>query len=223
MGENSENVFSFVKDNYSGKTRDLILYKFIQEQVYFSKDKTLPLIDEFLSIVERPYLKTEVEENLKEYCRIIEQEKNKDLQNADLYNYSKQVDQDWKAFLSSSKGSIVYLDFWASWCGPCIQELPFSAKLKEAYKNRPVHFTYFSIDDKRANWKNAVVKYGLQWETNNFLLGAGTQSVVASHYKVVEIHRYLIFDRDGKLIYSNAPRPSDAKLKDILDKLLLAH
>jgi hypothetical protein len=47
------------------------------------------------------------------------------------------------------------------------------------------------------------------------------KNIIASHYKVLEIPRYLIFDKNGKLINSNAPRPSDPQLRDILNKLVL--
>ena len=51
--------------------------------------------------------------------------------------------------LSALRGSIVVVNFWATWCGPCQEELPRLAKLAADYSGKPVHFVFISIDDKK--------------------------------------------------------------------------
>ena len=63
--------------------------------------------------------------------------------------------------LSDLKGKVVYLDFWASWCGPCMRELPFAKKVKEHFKDKDVVFLNVSIDEDMNAWKNAVEKHSI--------------------------------------------------------------
>ncbi|WP_373497504.1 TlpA family protein disulfide reductase [Aquiflexum sp.] len=119
--------------------------------------------------------------------------------------------------LSDLRGNLVYIDIWATWCGPCIAEHPHWDKMKEEYKDQPVEFLTVSIDDTREPWEKMVKAKnmeGLQWFAEN-----AWKSDLTQHFMVNAIPRFLLLDREGKIIDPSADRPS-GKIRESLDKYL---
>jgi thiol-disulfide isomerase/thioredoxin len=124
--------------------------------------------------------------------------------------------------LSSLKGKILYIDFWATWCKPCIEEFPYSKKLMQAIPNKfkkDIEFLYISVDETEGLWKRGVEKHGLQDGLNLFSQG-GWFSDAAKRFKLQAIPRYLIINKKGEILYENAKRPSDPRTLGELIQLL---
>lgn len=114
-----------------------------------------------------------------------------------------------KMKLSDLKGKVVYLDFWASWCGPCISELPAAKKVEEHFAGRDVVFLKISIDEDETAWKNALEKRKI--DGINTRVEGGWKAPVARQYGVQGVPSYFLVDRKGKFFTETTPRPSDTE------------
>ena len=122
--------------------------------------------------------------------------------------------------LSDLKGKVVFMDFWASWCGPCMGEMPYAKKIEERYKRKDVVFVYVSIDADEAAWKKKMDE--LQLAGLHMRDGVGGWSgPVAKLYGVQGVPSYFLIDKDGRYALDSAPRPrATDELTTAIDKLL---
>lgn len=120
-----------------------------------------------------------------------------------------------KIKLSDLQGKIIFVDIWATWCGPCIAELPYLEKLKEKYKdNKDLVFVSLSIDDNRAAWKEKLKSMnadGIQCITDRSSL---------NDYSVIDIPRTIVINKDFKITAMKGNLPSAKQTGKLLDDML---
>ena len=128
--------------------------------------------------------------------------------------------------LSDFKGKYVYIDIWATWCGPCKVEIPYLKKLESKYHDRNIEFVSISVDDDRrsgtmekahADWKIMVAEKELTGV--QLFTGKGWEADFVKNYKVSGIPRFILIDPNGDIVDADAPRPSSKKLIALLDEL----
>ena len=108
--------------------------------------------------------------------------------------------------LSDLRGNLVYIDIWATWCGPCIAEHPHWDKLREEYKDKAVSFLAVSVDTNKEAWEKMVKAKnmeGLHW-----FAADAFKSGITRHFMVNGIPRFILLDLDGKIIDPSADKPS---------------
>ena len=121
--------------------------------------------------------------------------------------------------LDDLKGKYVYIDVWATWCGPCKREIPSLKKIEKQYHGKNIAFVSISVDVEKDHeaWKKMIVEKelgGIQLYADK-----SWNSSFITDYSIKGIPRFILIDPDGKIITPNAPRPSSPKLVDLFTNL----
>lgn len=110
--------------------------------------------------------------------------------------------------LESLKGKLVYVDVWATWCGPCKAQIPFLKQLEEKYREEDIAFVSLSIDQLKniSKWKDMIVDK--QLEGIQIIADKAWRSKFVTDYVIEGIPRFILIDKDGNLMDPMAPRPA---------------
>lgn len=120
--------------------------------------------------------------------------------------------------LDDLKGKYIYIDMWATWCVPCLKEVPALKKLEKSYHGKQIEFVSISIDDpsNNAKWRTMVTEK----ELTGIQLIASDKFELMGDYKVQGIPRFILIDPQGNIINVDAPRPSSDEIRPLLENLL---
>ncbi|MGJ8734257.1 MAG: TlpA family protein disulfide reductase, partial [Cellulophaga sp.] len=125
-----------------------------------------------------------------------------------------------KTSLEDLKGKYVYIDVWATWCVPCIAEIPALKETEKAYHGKNIEFVSISLDSHNhyEKWKQMVVDK----ELGGIQLIADKEfnSDFMQDYVIKGIPHFILINPDGNIVNAKAPKPSDPKLKEVLNSLL---
>jgi len=120
--------------------------------------------------------------------------------------------------LSDYHGKVVYLKFWASWCGPCMREVPPAAEMKERMAGEDdLVFMYVSIDVNPDAWQNTIEAHEI---TGVHARTPGRERGVPALYNVRWIPTFYLIGRDGNIYDHRPPNPSDPEIDDVLEAAL---
>jgi len=178
-------------------------------------DKNRGLLD---SNIQSPFIKQPL---LKLYSEVKKDLANpQTVANATLHNsvYSQQktiID----TLISQNKGKVVYVDLWATWCGPCIASMPYAEKLKALYKGRNITFAAVCLGAKKADWKSIIADKKLT--ANQYYCEPAQIQSIVSGLKMNAYPHYVMITKTGEIIANgNDFRPDDPLTLRTIDKLL---
>ena len=117
--------------------------------------------------------------------------------------------------LADFRGKYVYIDMWATWCGPCKREMPYLKALEDEFKDAEIVFVGLSVDKDKAAWENMV----RQGELTGVQLYLGTGSRFQEGYRVEAIPRFILLDKEGVIISNDMSRPSAKETAETLRNL----
>ena len=119
----------------------------------------------------------------------------------------------------------MYIDVWATWCGPCIREIPALQSLEKEYEDKNIEFVSISTDEPNrsgGSWEAAHTKWKdfvKEKDMSGVQLWSGEDFAFQQAYLINAIPRFILIDPSGNIVESNAPRPSDPALKTLFSEL----
>lgn len=212
-------VADLIKKQKNGLFKQFLLGDFFYRQLnqnnieYFDKQRNM-----FDSLIHEPFIRLPL---LTYYCKL-----KKDIQNpqiasdAILKKMDKTVGKDlMDSILNANKGKVTYIDCWATWCGPCIQEMPNSRKLMEKYAGKKIEFVYFCFNSKEEVWKLTLAQ--LQLSGQQYLCNQEQSSAISKGFGIKGIPFYILINKQGNIVDSgNHLRPGNPETIRKIDKLL---
>lgn len=208
-----ENMFNTANKYYKGMTLDATLFTITKQTMNVNTSSTRKLLNVFYSRCKDPDFidnirSEEVKYNFAADKGIID--------GLIMLDKSK---SSWAQQLAKYKGKVIYVDFWASWCGPCINEIPYIEELKKQYAKKGVVFISISTDKQFSDWKSKVDQLKID-SPYSFLIANSANSPLMKSLEIKLIPRFVLIDKAGKIVSKDAIRPSDKNIHALIDQYL---
>ena len=113
------------------------------------------------------------------------------------------------------RGKIIVIDFWASWCAPCLKNIPYLRLLIEEFRNQPIEFVSVFMEKDLSKWKSTIIRYN--YPGTNLIDEDG---LMCTFFKVLAPPRYMIFSPTGIPLDTDAPHPTNNLLREKLSQYL---
>ena len=207
----SEWQLEFINSKFTGPVKEFALARVIDNQIKFLNESSEAgkNLDVFKKEFPRSTYYTSLEKTYNKALKLKAGNPAPDFLLPDLEGE--------KVSLKDFEGKIIYMDIWASWCGPCLMQVPYAKKLKEELEGEDVVFLYVSMDEKEETWRNTIEKKEI--EGVHLISPGNWSSEIAGLYNVYSIPRYILIGKDGKIINSQAASPSGKAKQQILNAL----
>jgi thiol-disulfide isomerase/thioredoxin len=214
--EEFKKCFGNIENNFRGLARDYLLTRLMWRA--YAKGFKIP------ASYTKKYKRYSIN---KEYRKVVKRTKHERKRNDrdkkgiknELLMADGKTTTSLEELLAQYKGKFVLIDFWASWCGPCIREIPHLKQLEEKYSKEKIAFIGISLDKQTQSWHRRMRTEKIEISNNYLLLNADKASF-CKKYDVNEIPRYMLVDPNGKVINDNTPLPSNPELVVLIDSFL---
>lgn len=200
-------VFDLTKNNLKGKTLDMYLTKVMNKAIIGQNSNMSKMYIDYVKLVKNQDYKLIMS---KAYSKV-----------AVIYNATIPDGANLKnlqgsgttiaEMLNPYQGKVVLIDFWASWCKPCIQEMERSRMLKLKYGSS-FDVIYVSLDNSEKPWMASIANNNLQG--NHFLINKYIRAQANELFNMFTVPHYVIVDKYGSFVNTNAASPSDPQLQE---------
>lgn len=117
--------------------------------------------------------------------------------------------------LKDFRGKYVFIDVWATWCGPCCSEIPHLQQLEKSFEKKKIVFVSISVDRDVNVWKRVVKERGMK----GIQLHYGSNGRFMEFFEIENIPRFILLDKKGRLVNGRMTKPSEKVTGETLKKL----
>lgn len=136
-----------------------------------------------------------------------------------LINHNQEISS-LNDLIKNNNGNYIFIDFWASWCFPCRESMPDYQKVINKFSKERITFLYLSIDKNKDSWLSAVKTENMESYQHSYMVLNQESANFLKSIKLVNIPRYILLDKQGKIVHENAPGPKGDELTVFLNKYL---
>ncbi len=199
--------FDIAMEHFSGKSRELVLAQVVHSALNFGDFKeATAMYEEFMAITEDDHMRKVVQETFEAAQVLAPGNPAPGFTLTDINGET--------VSLEDFRGQVVYLDFWASWCGPCMQQVPYAKELKARMaEHDDLVFLYISVDTDEAAWRRTVDNHEIQGVHLNV---SGFDHPVPSSYNLRGVPTFYLIDREGMIFDNRPPRPNNERIDEVL-------
>lgn len=190
------------------RTRELYeAYNYISLLRRQADKATVDSVETFAASMQQPDFANELKLKVEQVARLLPGKPAFDIKMTDIEGNTHR--------LSEFKGKVLYLDFWATWCGPCIQQSPHFEALSKEYAGKDILFIPISQDTNLKAWKDFLGAHKKELPQYN-----SVDNNAHTNWQIFYIPRFVVIDKDFNIVNAYAPVPSDKEaIKAILDPL----
>ncbi|TKG97030.1 redoxin domain-containing protein [Puteibacter caeruleilacunae] len=200
----------------SGFTKDMFFAKYL---VAVLKGNMIKEFEEIYSpdLISDEYLSQLVDT---EYATLKKKIAGSTMESANVINVENEHSSDFfGSVIEKYRGKVIYVDFWAPWCGPCMEEMAKSKKIQQQLEGKDVVFLFLASQCSEESWKATIATKQLKGE--HLRLTKDQYNILQAQYGISGIPHYLLIDTEGAVVFENAPRPSQVeRLVEEIEKLI---
>ncbi len=208
-------AFELANEKLRGEVRDRVLARLLNYLIAAEHQGATYLYEQFKGVCETPSVKALIDKRFEKLSGFLTAAPPP---GANLHILEKGNPTTFDAILSRYRGDVLYIDFWASWCEPCLAEMPYSSILSKGFVGKDVTFIYMSSDENEGNWRGNITRNQVRGE--HYLMNATLYNEVKQRLNMGTIPRYVLVNKTGEIVNPDAPKPSDNALLDALNTLM---
>lgn len=206
LNEIEDRVSAFVRQNSQNQLGE---YAFEQDAYFLAPEKQLALLPAFRNTYRETEMNVFKKKYMENYIATDKGKPYRDIKGSGLDGKTVSLSD------FAGKGQVVLVDFWASWCGPCREQMPEIKAIYDKYKSKGFVVVGVSLDHCKENWVNATKEEGIEWPQLSNLKAWDEDAAIA--YGIRFIPQTVLIDKDGTIIERNLPGQGlEYKLDEIL-------